>query len=186
MKIKTEQTVVLLKPDAIKRGIVGEIITRFEKVGLKIRATKLIWVDQTFVGKHYSDDEVYCKRVGEKTLENYQKYGIDANEDLGTTDPLKIGHMVRKWNMDYITKGPVLAMVLEGYGAVALVRKMLGSLFPFDSQPGTIRGDYATDSFLTANLNKRSAENIIHASGAVDEAEFEKKLWFKEEEIYKY
>ncbi len=186
MKIKKEQTVVLLKPDTIKRGITGEVITRFEKVGLKIRAAKLIWVDEVHVGKHYSDNKEYSKRVGEKTLENYQKYGIDANEDLGTTDPIKIGKMIRKWNMDYITAGPVFALLLEGYGSVALVRKMLGSLFPFDSAPGTIRGDYATDSFLTANLNKRSAENIIHASGSVEEAEFERKLWFKNSEIYDY
>src|SRR5258708_10317887 len=96
MKIKKEQTVVLLKPDTIKRGITGEVITRFEKVGLKIRAAKLIWVDEVHVGKHYSDNKEYSKRVGEKTLENYQKYGIDANEDLGTTDPIKIGKMIRK------------------------------------------------------------------------------------------
>ncbi len=186
MKTKKEITVVLIKPDGVKRGIMGEIITRFERVGLKIKAGKLIWVDSLHVGKHYSDSEEYCRRVGEKTLENYKKYGIDPGEDLGTTNPLKIGRMIRKWNMDYITTGPVFALLLEGYGTVALVRKMIGSLFPFDSPPGTIRGDYASDSFLTANLNKRSAENIIHASGSVEEAEFERKLWFKEEEIYSY
>lgn len=187
MKIKPEQTVVLLKPETLKRGIVGELITRFEKVGLKIRAGKLIWVDAVHVGKHYSDDAGYCKRVGEKTLENYKKYGLDADEDLGTSDPLEIGKIIRKWNMDYITKGPVFALLLEGYDSVAIVRKMLGSLFPFDSQPGTIRGDYASDSFITSNhVNKRSAENIMHASGSVEEAEFERKLWFKEEEIYSY
>lgn len=186
MKVKKEQTVVLIKPDAVKRAIVGEVISRFEKVGLKIVAAKLIWVDSVHVGKHYSDNEEYSRRVGEKTLENYKKYGIDAHEDLGTTDPLKIGKMIRKWNMDYITQGPVFALLLEGYGAVALVRKMLGVLFPFDSAPGTIRGDYALDSFLTANLAKRSAANIIHASGSIEEAKFERKLWFKEKEIYEY
>jgi len=186
MKVKKEITVVLIKPDGVKKGLVGEIISRFEKVGLKVKAAKLIWVDQVLVGKHYSNNTDYSRRVGEKTLENYKKFGIDPKEDLGTIDPLKIGRMIRKWNIDYISKGPVFALLLEGYGAVALVRKMIGSLFPFDSAPGTIRGDFASDSFLTANLNKRSAQNIIHASGAVDEAEFEAKLWFKRSEIYDY
>lgn len=181
-----EKTVVLIKPDAIRKKIVGELISRFEKVGLKIIASKLIWVDKTHVGKHYSDNEDYNKKVGEKTLENYKKYGIDPNESLGTNDPLKIGRMIRKWNMEFLSSGPVFAFLLEGYGSVAIVRKMLGSLFPFDSQPGTIRGDYALESFVTANLNNRTAENIMHASGSVEEAEFERKLWFKEEEIYSY
>lgn len=186
MKLKEEQTVVLLKPDAVKRGIIGEILGRFEKVGLKVRAAKLIWVSSTLVGKHYSDNKDYSQRVGEKTLENYQEYGVDPGEDLGTKDPVKIGRQIRKWNMEFLTSGPVFAILLEGYGAVGLVRKMVGSLFPFDSAPGTIRGDFALDSFLSSNLNKRTAENIIHASGTVEEARFERKLWFKEKEIYKY
>lgn len=185
-KTNTEKTVVLIKPDGVKRGLIGEILTRFEKVGLKIVAAKLIWVNKTMAGRHYSEDVDYTRQVGQKILENYQKYGIDPNEDIGTTNPLKIGKMVRKWNMDYINRGPVFAFLLEGYGSIQLVRKMVGSLFPFDSAPGTIRGDYGTDSFLTANLNKRSAENLIHASGTPEEADFQRKLWFKEREIYSY
>ena len=181
-----EYTVVLLKPDAVMRGIVGEILMRFERVGLKIRAAKLIWVDAEYVGKHYRDDKEYCKAVGKGTLKNYKKHGIDPKEDLGSNDPLKIGKMIRKWNMDYLTTGPVFALLLEGPGAISLVRKMVGVLFPFDSLPGTIRGDYAIDSFETANLSKRSAQNIIHASGNEKEASFERKLWFKKSEIYFY
>jgi len=111
---------------------------------------------------------------------------MDPGEDLGTKDPLKIGRMIREWNMDFLSSGPVFAMVWEGYGAIKLVRKMVGSLFPFDSPPGTIRGDYAWDSFETANLNDRAAANIIHASGDKTEAELEQKLWFREDEIYNY
>ncbi len=181
-----EQTVVLIKPDGIKRGIIGEIITRFERVGLKIVAAKLIWVNKTQVGKHYRDDEEYCRRVGLATLENYEKYGKDPRESLGTNDPLKIGKIIRRWNMESLSSGPVMAMLLEGPNAVFLVRKMVGSLFPFDSPPGTIRGDFACDSFLSANLNRRSANNIIHASGSEQEARFEKKLWFRRGEIYSY
>lgn len=187
VKIKQEITVVLIKPDGVKRGVIGEILTRFERVGLRLAAAKLIWVDAEHVGKHYRDDKDYCLAVGKGTLKNYKKYGIDPNEDLGTHDPLKIGKMIRKWNMDYLSSGPVFAMLLEGYGAVGLVRKMVGSLFPFDSAPGTIRGDLALDSFITANVaRKGSAFNVIHASGSFHEAEFERKLWFKEKEIYSY
>ena len=182
-----DYTVALIKTDGVRRGLIGEIISRFEKVSLKIVAAKLIWVDAEYVGKHYRDDEDYCRAVGKGTLKNYKKHGIDPGEDLGTKDPVKIGKKIRKWNMDYLSSGPVFALLLEGHGAVQLVRKMIGTLFPFDSPPGTIRGDYSHDSFYTANLTgKRSAHNIIHASGSKQEAEFERKLWFKENEIYTY
>ena len=186
-KDKREYSVVLIKPDGVRRGLVGEVLARFEKVGLNIAAAKLIWVDSEYVGKHYSSDKAYCTAVGKGTLKNYKKYGIDPEEGLGTKNPLKIGRKIRKWNMDYLSSGPVFALLLEGYGAVELVRKMVGNLFPFDSPPGTIRGDFSTDSFITANVERKgSALNIIHASGDKEEAEFERKLWFKEDEIYSY
>lgn len=181
-----EHTVVIIKPDAVRKSVVGEILTRFERVGLKIAAAKLIWVDKTFVGKHYKDDDAYSKSVGEKTLENYKKYGLDPDENLGTKDPLAIGKMVREWNMEFMSSGPVMALLLEGPQAIAIVRKMVGYTFPSDAQPGTIRGDYALDSAFVSNMERRTARNIIHASGSREEAEFEKKLWFKEKEIFSY
>ena len=181
-----EQTVVLIKPDGVKKGIIGQVLSRFERVGLKLIASKMVWVDKTFVGKHYEDKDEYHKTVGTKTLENYEKYGLDVNENLGTTDPIEIGRMVRSWNMEFLSSGPVFAMLLEGPGAVALVRKIVGHTFPAEALPGTVRGDYALDSAFESNLEKRTTQNIIHASGKVEEAEVEKKLWFKEEEIYSY
>lgn len=181
-----EQTVVLVKPDGVKRGIIGDILSRFERVGLKICAAKLIWVDKTVVGKHYKDDNAYHKSVGEKTLENYQKYGIDPGENLGTRDPVKIGKLVRKWNMEFLSSGPVFAILLEGPGAIAVVRKIVGHTFPAEALPGTIRGDYSADSSFDANIQKRTVRNLIHASGSKEEAEFEKKLWFKKKEIYNW
>lgn len=181
-----EKTVVLIKPDGILKGRVGEIIARFERVGLKLVASKMIWVDKTLVGKHYTDDEEYHKTVGTKTLENYEKYGLDAGENLGTKDPVKIGKMVREWNMEFLSSGPVFAMVWEGPDAVMIVRKMVGSTFPSEALPGTIRGDYSLDSAYESNLQKRTTRNMVHASGKKEEAEFEIKLWFKEDEIYSY
>jgi len=182
----TEKTVVLIKPDGIARSLVGEIITRFEKVGLKIVAMKMIWVEKDLVGKHYSDNTEYLKSIGEKTLQNYEKYGLDPNESLGTKDPVKIGEKVRGMNMEFMSSGPVLAMLLEAPGVVELVRKMVGSTFPQAATPGTIRGDYSYDSAYNSNVSKRTVRNLVHASGNVEEAEFERKLWFKETEIYKY
>ena len=181
-----EQTVVLIKPDGIERGIVGEILTRFERVGLKLNAAKLIWVGRTLVGKHYSNDEAYLKSVGGKTLENYSKYGLDPNENLGLSDPVEIGRIVRKWNMNFLSSGPVFAILLEGPNAVAVVRKIVGHTFPLEAIPGTIRGDFSSDSAYDSNLQKRTTRNLIHASGTPAEAKFEKKLWFKRGEIYDY
>lgn len=181
-----EQTVVLIKPDGVKRGIIGEIISRFEKMGLKIAAMKMVWVEKDLVVKHYSDKEDYLRLVGEKTLKTYAQYGKDAKEELGTEDPLEIGKMVRKWNIDFISSGPVAALLLEGIHAVDNVRMAVGNTLPVFAAPGTIRGDYSIDSPVLANTQKRTVRNIVHASGNVEEAEFEKKLWFRENEIYSY
>lgn len=181
-----EQTIVLIKPDGVKRGIIGEVIARFERVGLKILAAKLIWVDKTLVGKHYKDDRDYHRGVGIRTLENYKKYGLDPKEKLGTKDPVEIGKLVRKWNMEFLSSGPVLAVIFEGPDAISIVRKMIGHTYPAESLPGTIRGDYSLESVYLANNQSRAIKNLIHASGSKEEAEFERKLWFKEDEIYSY
>lgn len=181
-----EHTVVFVKPDGVKKGIIGDVLSRFEKVGLKLCAAKLIWVDATHAGKHYRDDNDYHKTVGTKTLENYKKFGIDPKENLKTKDPVKIGKLVRKWNMDFVSSGPVFVMLLEGPGAISIVRKIVGHTFPADALPGTIRGDYSLESAQLANTQGRTVENIIHASGSKQEADLERKLWFKETEIYSY
>jgi len=99
----TEQSLVLVKPDGVKRGLVGDITSRFEKSGLKIIAMKMVWVDKDFAGKHYPDARTeLLKGIGQKTLETYEKYGKDPNEDLGTMDPLEIGKMVNQWNMEFL------------------------------------------------------------------------------------
>jgi len=185
-RINQEYTVVLIKPDGVRKGIMGEILSRFERVGLKIAAAKMVWVDKSFVGKHYSDDNNYHKTVGIKTLENYKKYGLDAHENLGTRDPIKIGKMVRLWNMEFLSSGPVFAILLSGPDAVTIGRKLVGHTFPAEAAPGTIRGDYSYESAYLSNSQKRTTQNLIHASGNKVEAEFERKLWFKEEEIYSY
>jgi len=182
-----EQSLVLVKPDGVKRGLVGEIVSRFEKAGLKIVAMKMIWVDKEFAGKHYPEERTELLRgIGEKTLQTYEKYGKDPGEELGTMDPLKIGQMVNLWNMDFLSSGPVVAMVLEGPHAIDNVRMVVGATLPVFAEPGTIRGDFSLDSPALANERKRAVHNMVHASGNVEEAEYEKQLWFREDEIQDY
>ncbi len=181
-----EQSVVLIKPDGVKRGLIGEIIRRIERAGLKIMAMKMVWVDKDLVGKHYTNKKSYLLSVGEKTLETYKKYGKDPKEELGTKNPLEIGKLVRNWNMEFLSSGPVVAILWEGPSAIEIVRKIVGSTFPASAPPGTIRGDYSFDSAQFSNASKRTVRNLIHASGDPKEAKFERQLWFHEEEIYSY
>lgn len=181
-----ERTLVLIKPDGVKRGLIGESITRFEKVGLKIVAMKMIWVDRDFAAKHYPiSRQEWLKTIGDRALETYKEYGYDPEEDLTSTDPLEMGKMMAGWLVDALTFGPVVAMLIEGMGAVKTVRKIVGHTFPDKAAPGTIRGDFASDWGLTFKSG-RAARNIVHASGNPEEAQYEEKLWFKPEEIFDY
>ena len=181
-----ERTVVLIKPDGVKRGLVGEVLSRFEKMGLKIVAMKMVQADFEVLGKHYKDDEEYLKSLGKKTLKTYEEYGKDAGGDLGTTDPLKLGKMVREWTVNYVGSGPVVAILLEGKHSVDNVRGIAGPTMPVNAPAGTIRGDLATDSAAYANAEKRGVENIVHVSGTVEEAKFEENLWFRKDDIHSY
>ncbi|HUW24222.1 MAG TPA: nucleoside-diphosphate kinase [Patescibacteria group bacterium] len=181
-----ERSVVLIKPDGIKRGLAGEIISRFEKAGLKIVAMKMVWIDKKFALKHYGYTDEWFENVGKRTKEFYQAQGYDPGEEISKMANKEIGKLVQQWNVDYLTEGPVLAMILEGPEVVKIVRKMVGPTYPQDAPPGTIRGDYSFDSPLWSNQRRRSVYNLIHASGKPEEAELEIQLWFKEGEIHKY
>tara|TARA_Y100000310_G_scaffold345729_1_gene468941 strand:- start:19290 stop:19781 length:492 start_codon:yes stop_codon:yes gene_type:complete len=152
-----EKTFVLIKPDGVKRSLTGEIVSRFEKVGLKILAIKMQSIDEEFAQKHYTDD--ITKRRGEK---------------------------VRNLLLKYVTSGPIVAICLEGVNAIENVRKLVGDTEPKSALPGTIRGDYAHVSYGYADDKEIAVLNLIHASGNKEDAEHELKLWFKEEELNNY
>lgn len=182
-----EQTVVLVKPDGVKRGLIGEVIRRIERMGLKIVGLKMVWPEQELFHQHYgTNKESTILRLGNKTLETYEKYGKDAKKDFGTNDPKKLGKMVVGWLMDYVQSGPVVAMLVEGYHAVDNIRNLAGPTMPVSAPPGTIRGDFSTDSAAYANTEKRGVSNIIHISGSIEEANFEKTIWFDPSEIFTY
>lgn len=182
-----EKTLVVLKPDAVQRGIVGDIITRFERVGLKIVASKLFIPSQELLDKHYpADRKEFVEGLGGRTLESYREMGLDPIEQFGSEDAARIGESVRAWLTEFMRSGPVFAFVLEGPHAIEVVRKIVGSTLPQKAQPGTIRGDYSFDSSYLANSANRPIKNLIHASGNIEEATFEVDLWFSDDEIVTY
>jgi nucleoside-diphosphate kinase len=181
-----ERSLVLLKPDAVKRGIVGEIIARIERPGLKIIGAKFVRPTQEMADKHYEKDDAWAEKVGGFNIKDCETFGLNVEEIYGTTDTVKIGHTVNSWVKDYLTSGPVLAIVFEGNNAVQKIRQLVGSTFPIEAPPGTIRGDYELESTYTALKRKSGVYNLIHASGLPEEAEFEISLWFKEEELFDY
>ena len=148
-----EKTLVLIKPDGVKRGLIGELVKRFEQRGLKIVGMKMVWIDKEFSKKHYA---AHVKKAFYKQLE------------------------------DFITSGPVVAMVVQGIHAVEFVRKIVGSTEPKSAEVGTIRADFAHVSYAYADKKGISIRNLMHASGTQEEAVTEINMWFKPEEIYDY
>lgn len=150
------QTLVLIKPDGLERGLVGEIIKRFEQRGLKIVGMKMVHVERSVAEKHYAES------IGEKH-----------------------GKHVRDYLLDYITEGPVIAIVVQGSNVVSLVRKLVGSTYPGEADIGTIRGDYAHASKQYVKTNNQG-HNLIHASENEEDAKKELALWFSVDEIHDY
>ncbi len=168
-----EKTLVLIKPDAVKRGLIGEVIKRFEQRGLRIIGMKMVWPEKEFALKHYPESMI--PGLGEKAL----RYLPDFD---GTK--IDAGKEVHRTLINFITEGPVVAMVVEGINAVKMVRKIVGSTNPADSSVGTIRGDFAHLDLGYATKVGVAGANIVHASGNKEEAREEINLWFGEKETF--
>ena len=179
---KQERTLVIVKPDGVQRGLIGEVIKRYEQCGLKLVAIKMLIPTKELTLKHYSTDPEWATKTGNKTFDSYKAQGLP----MPGNSPEEFAEGVRKNLMDFMSSGPVVAMVWQGMGAVAIVRKITGSTEPLTSAPGTIRGDYTIDSYTSSNVDDRAVRNIIHSSGSVDEAIKEIPIWFNENEILKF
>lgn len=176
----------MVKPDGVKKGLVGEIIKRFEQRDLKIVALEMFQPTREEIDNHYPKDAAWIKRLGEKTLSTYEKYQFDAMADFGTTAPEEIGPEIRKWLVDYMLSAPLVKMVVEGTHAVDMVRKIAGPTMPYQADMGTLRGDYSNDSPAIANAEKRAVANIVHASETPEEAAHEIAHWFGKASIHSY
>jgi len=178
-EIAKERSLLLIKPDVLQRQIVGEIITRFERKGFKMIAMKMLNATEEQVGEHYVDEDSYLIEVGEKAKKGAKARG----EDISNWDSLERGKIIRQRNIEYLTCGPIVAVVLEGFGVISGVRKLLGSTSPAAGDVGTIRDDYSLDTFQLADFVSRSTRTMIHASDSVENAEREMKIWFDESEL---
>ena len=174
-----EKTLVLIKPDAFKRGLVGEIISRFERAGLRLEETKIVNAATEIVEKHYPDDKNWIRSIGKKTVDAYKKYNLNIAEDLGTDDTLEVGKLVRKWLIQHLTSGPVFVLILSGNHAIEVARKIIGNTIPLFAELGTIRGDFSIDSPDLSIKEKRALQNLVHASSTIEEAKREISLWFE-------
>src|SRR3989338_10958424 len=181
--MKEEKTFVLIKPDGVQKGLIGEIIKRFEQRDLKIVALELFQPTAEEIDKHYPKDPTWINRLGEKSLGTYQKYNIDPKPILGTDDPAEIGKMVRTWIIDYMCSAPLMRMVVQGLHSVDTVRKIAGSTLPNLADMGTIRGDFSIDSPALANSEKRAVMNLLHRSETQEEAQHEIKHWFGDSNV---
>lgn len=179
---KEERTLVLLKPDAIQRALMGEIIARYERLGLKLVGLKMVVPTEDQVEGHYTLDPNWRRITGEKTIKSYRDRGLPPPSE----DPLEITAKILRNLKKYISAGPVVAMVWEGAHAVELVRKVTGATEPRSSPVGTIRGDFVIDSYVMSDNDDRAVRNLIHASGSVEEANMEIPHWFKKGEIIDY
>ncbi len=179
---KEERTLVIIKPDGVQRTLIGEIIKRYEKAGLKLLGIKMIVPDIEHIEKHYTLDPNWRRVTGEKTIKGYQDKGLTPP----SMDPLEITAKILAGLKKYLSSGPVIPMVWQGAHAVKIVRKITGGTEPLTSDVGSIRGDFVLDSYQMSDTDGRAVRNLVHASGSPEEAEMEIKHWFNENEMTNY
>lgn len=179
---KHERTLIVIKPDGIQRTLIGEIIKRYEQIGLKLIGVKMMVPTADLIEKHYTLDPEWRRVTGEKTIKGYKDKGLQPPSE----DPFEITTKILKNLVTYMTSGPVIAMVWQGAHAVKIVRKLTGGTEPLTSDVGTIRGDFVLDSYQMSDNDARAVRNLVHASGSVKEAEDEIAHWFKKGEVIDY
>ncbi len=170
-----ERTLVIFKPDVMARGLTGEILSRFERLGLKVVAMKMLKADPKIASEHYKKDDEWLIRKGKQIMQTL---------NIKEGDPKKYGQTIVNNLATDLCLYPIVAMILEGHKAVALVKKHVGPTNPEEAMPGTIRGDYSQDSYLLANQLNRPVISIIHCTDDPKEAEREISLWFRKNEIF--
>ncbi|OGM91214.1 hypothetical protein A2755_02315 [Candidatus Wolfebacteria bacterium RIFCSPHIGHO2_01_FULL_48_22] len=176
-----ERTLVLLKPDAVQRNLIGEIISRFERVGLKLVAMKLLQPSKELAYKHYVKNEEEIEALGNRSIEGKRKGGAEVHDD-----PKKLGQSIVDRLVTFLSSAPVVAFVLEGHQAIKVTRKIVGSTEPLQSDVGTIRGDFTVDSYHIADTHNRAVRNLVHASANEFDSQYEIDVWFTPDELLEY
>jgi len=176
-----ERTFVIIKPDAVQRNLIGDIISRIERTGLKIIALKMVVANEDTLWKHYNKDDAWFLEKGNIAIESRKLQALPVEKEA-----IEYGKDILRANIEFMTSGPVIAFIIQGNQAVGIVKKIVGGTEPLTSDVGTIRGDYTIDTYSLANSSSRAVRNLIHCSDKVSEAEREISLWFNESEIIKY
>ncbi len=178
---KTERTFIIIKPDGIQRGLIGEIIRRIERTGLKLATLSLVQADEERLWKHYNKDEEWFLKKGTKIIEDRKRADMPIEKE-----PIDYGKDIIRVLVKFMVSGPVVMMVAQGNQAVAIVKKLVGETEPATSDVGTIRGDLTVDSYEIATIDDRAVRNLVHCSDMPEEAEREIALWLKEDQVLKY
>lgn len=181
MDIHKQRSLVLLKPDAIQRSLVGEVISRIERTGLKIVAIKMVVATRDQIIDHYHKDDAWFLRKGTKIVENRKESGKPIEKE-----PIEYGRDIIEQNVQFMLSGPIIALVIEGGMAPIVIKKITGDTAPTLSDVGTIRGDFSIDSYEQAAVDSRAIRNILHCSENTEDAEREIEVWFTDTEIIAY
>lgn len=181
-----ERTLIIIKPDAIQRGLVGTIIETFENIGLKMLEAKMVKPDKEVIKNHYPGTPEWITEMGQKTLSSFKSSRLDINKIMGTDDPYKLGQFVYERLIKYWQEGPIIVSVWEGPHAIEIARKIRGHTIPYLSPAGTIHASFSYDSSPLSSQLNRVVKTFIHASGSRDEAEREIKYWFGKTEFKSY
>lgn len=176
-----ERSLIILKPDAVQRSLLGEIIGRFERKGLKFVAFKFVTPDADHLFAHYNKDDAWFEKKGANMIQNLKDQGKDPQKEA-----LEYGKDIIRAVIKEMQQSPVLAIVVEGNGAINQVTKLVGTTEPATADIGTVRGDFTIDTYAHSTLEDRSIRNLIHCSDVPEEAEREIALWFDESEIMQY
>ena len=180
-----EKTLIIIKPDALMRGLVGVIFETFENAGLKLLTGKMVKPDAQVIKNHYPGTPEWIKEMGGKTLASFKQSGLDVKEKMDTDDPAKLGQFVYDRLIKYWQEGPIIVMIWEGPGAITIARKLRGHTIPLLADPGTLHARYSFDSSPLSASFDRVVKTFVHASGSTDEAEREIKYWFPEIKEFK-
>lgn len=182
MHPKEEKTLIIIKPDGIQRSLIGEIIKRYERSGLKLIGIKMLIPSASMIESHYTLDPEWRKAVGEKMIKAHTSQGLVLPHE----DPIALANIVLGRLTQYMTSGPLIPMVWQGAHAVSIVRKLTGGTEPLTTDVGTIRGDFVLDSYLLSNSDERSIRNLVHASDSPEQALKEITHWFSPQETFHY
>lgn len=181
MELEKQRTLVLLKPDAVQRSLVGEILKRIERTGLKFTAFKFLVPTEDQLVRHYNKDEKWCMEKGTRIMNDRKAHNLPVEKDA-----MAYGKEIVDLIVKFMTAGPVLAFVVEGNESVAVVKKLVGATEPKSSDVGTIRGDFTVDSYDHSSVQNRAVRNLLHCSESPEEAEREIAVWFTPSEIINY